>query len=108
MQHTIFGNVELRLTCSDEELKKIVVESIEEFQRRFSIDDLFYSIRNKTTFEKAPNTNYSGTIDFTRLDLDNINYLIWEHIWDRKLMIDLTNKKNPFSQSDTIYFIKVV
>lgn len=105
MTRTIFGTTYLPLKCKTEDLRKIMNQSIDECEDHFSFNDLLNQIIPKVEFEKELNTEYS-TIEFNGTDLDIINGIIWEQIWDKKLMIDLTFKR-PFRDPEIFHFIKI-
>lgn len=102
---TIFGTTYLPLKCKTEDLRKIINQSIDECEDNFSFINLCNQIKPKVEFEKEFNTEYSA-IDFNGLDLDFINGVIWEQIWDKELMIDLTNRR-PFRDHEIFHFIKI-
>lgn len=97
-------SIEISSTYTDEQFKEIILKSIAEVPTHFTLDDLFSLIGDK--IEKGGRQN--GYIIFAGNKKNSINRLIWEQIWDRKLMIDLTSKKDSFSQIDKIQFIKVI
>lgn len=105
MVKTILGTTYLPLKCKIEDLRKIINQSIDECEDHFSFNDLLNQIKPKVEFDKEPNTQYS-TIDFIGTDLDFINGITWEQIWDRKLVIDLTNRR-PIRDQEIFHFIKI-
>lgn len=96
--------IEIPSTYTDEEFKEIILKSIAEVPTHFTVDDLFSLIGDK--IEKGDRQN--GYIIFAGNKMDYINRLIWEQIWDKKLMVDLMSKKDPFPQTDKIQFVKVI
>jgi len=97
--------VEIPSTYTDNEFKEIILKSLADVPTHFTAEDLITSIGNK--IDLGGRTNGRITF-FTGNEKDSINRLIWEQIWDRKLMIDFTRKKDLFSQTDKIQFIKVI
>lgn len=102
---TIYGTTYLPLKCKTEDLRKIIYLSIDECENHFSFNDLLNQIIPKVEFEKEQNTEYSK-IDFNGEDLDFINKVIWEQIWDKVLVIDLTNRRSIRDQ-EIFHFIKI-
>ena len=96
--------VEIPSTYTDNEFKEIILKSLADVPTHFTAEDLITSIGNK--IDLGGRTN--GSIEFTGNEKDSINRFFWEQIWDRKIMIDLTSRKDSFSQMDKIQFIKVI
>ena len=105
MTRIIIGTSYLPVKCKQEDLQEIVNHVIDECEDHFSFNDLLNQIKTKVEFEKEPNIEY-GTIDFNGMDIDFINRITWEQIWDKKLMIDLTVKK-PYRDPEIFHFIKI-
>ncbi len=105
---TIYGEQYLPLACTPEDFKSLILSEIEQSENHFSSHDLIARIGRKCDFQKEPNVTYAGSIGFLGTDLDFINKVIWKQIWDKKLMIDLTNRKDSFGQTNKIQFIKVI
>lgn len=105
----IYGDksIEIDSTYTDELFKEIILKSIADEPSPFIVDNLLKSIGKNFQINGQPITANDGTVVFTEKEKEFINRWIWEQIWNRKLMIDLTLKKNPLSQSDTIHFIRV-
>lgn len=101
---THLGMKRLPLTHSVEEFRNIVLKEIEQSEIHFSFKILISRIRQKVTFKKELNEIYEGEIDFLGTDLDFINTIIWEQIWDKKLMIDFTDNRQNLNPD--IYFLK--
>lgn len=101
---THFGMKYLPLTNSQEEFRDIILNEIEQSEHHFIFNDLIARIRSRCSFKEESHENYAGGIDFSGTELDFINTLIWEQIWDKKLMIDFTDKR-PNHNSDT-FFLK--
>lgn len=102
---TVFGEYFLPIACTMEDFKSIILSEIEQSENNFSINDLITRIKYKCDFKKEPNVIYAGSIYFLGTDLDFINKIIWEQIWDKKLMIDFTDKRQN-RNSEIFYFIK--
>lgn len=101
---TIYGNQYLPLMYSQEKFRIIILEEIEQSENHFSINELVKIIRSKCFFKKEQNVTYAGEIDFIGPDLDFINTIVWEHIWDKKLMIDFTN--NSKNRDSDVFILK--
>jgi hypothetical protein len=90
---TISRDQLLPLTCTREGFQIIILSEIEQSNNHFSFEELISGIKSKCDFKIEHNVNYLGTIDFLKTDFDFINKIIWEQIWDKKLMIDFTVKR---------------
>lgn len=102
---TIYGEQYLPIECTTEDFKNLILSEIEQSENHFSSHDLIARISRKWDFQKEPNVTYVGSIGFLGNDLDFINRIIWEQIWDKKLMIDITNNRQ-IRNSEIFYFIK--
>lgn len=95
-----------RLTCTEDQLKEIVEQSINDESEHFSFQDLLGSIKTKVEFEEEANTEYTSAPKFLPEYLDIINRAIWNKIWDKKLMINFGNEDRPYNESFKFQFIK--
>lgn len=102
---TIYGEQYLQIACTTEDFKNLILSEIEQSEAHFSSPDLIARISRKCDFQKEPNATYAGSIGFLGKDLDYINRIVWELIWDKKLMIDFTNNRQN-RNSEIFYFIK--
>ena len=105
ISRTIFNEQFLPIACTVEEFKNLILFEIEQSENLFSSRDLIARISRKCDFQKEPNVTYEGSIGFLGNDLNFINSVIWEQIWDKKLMIDFTNNRQSRG-SEQFYFIK--
>lgn len=105
----VYGATFLPLKCSELELKNIVYNSIDKLDESFSFKQLCSQIKSdaeaENLFEKENNTEYSSILLNYR-DRKTIQLVIWEMIWNRKLMIDLSIDENRSSFND-YYFIRL-
>lgn len=97
-----------QLTCTSEQFKEKIEQSINEEPCHFSIQDLVPDIKRKIEFKGEPDTTYINEPDFFPIDFETINRAIWEQIWDKKLMIDFGNGKHPYNNTFEFKFIKIV
>lgn len=95
----------LPITCTEEEFRNKILTEIELFEKSFSFFDLVTKVKPNCEFKKDSNIDYIGGIDFMGSELNFINSIIWEQIWDKKLMIDFTNNRQNH-RPDLFYFIK--
>lgn len=102
---TIYGEQYLPIACTTVDFKNLILSEIEQSENHFSSHDLIARISRQCDFQKEPNVTYAGSIGFLGNDLDIINRIIWELIWDKKLMIDFINNRQNHS-SEIFYFIK--
>lgn len=100
----IYENKHLPLIHSQEEFRIKILEEIKLSENHFSINDLVKRIRSKCLFQKEQNVTYAGEIDFIGTDLYFINTVVWEYIWDKKLMIDFVNYSN--NRDSNVYLLK--
>lgn len=104
ISRTVNGEQYLPIECTTEEFKSLILSEIEQSENHFYFRDLVARINDKCKFKKEPNVTYSGSINFLETERDIINRIIWEQIWDKKLMIDFTNNRQNCNSE--IYFIK--
>lgn|SRR5690554_3087073 len=99
---------DLPLKCNDDELRLIVEKYIEQSDYDFTFNGLIHYIKQKAMqmdlFEKEDNVEYI-VIELNRIDIKRINLLIWDMIWDRKIIIDFSKDKAP--GYDDCRFMKV-
>lgn len=87
----------------DGAVKLIVIQALESSEIHFSFQTLLRSIRNRILeFE-----NSYPRRELTINELDIINRTIWDHIWERKLIIDFTNL-DQYHNPEIFQFTKVV
>ena len=96
----------LALKCTREEFRTKILAEIEKSEKHFSFNELCSRIRSLCEFEKDNDTDYLDIIDFQRPDTDYINEIIWELIWNKKLMIDFT-KRTQYNNTDMFNFTKL-
>lgn len=101
------GGHTINVKCSDEQLKEILVSLINNYSDLFSfkqlINDLCYTLDEADYFEKEPNTVYEGGYKLSQINSDKVQKMVWEMIWDRRLMLDLYNDECRYS-SDRVSF----
>lgn len=95
------------LTCTDEQFKEIVEQSINDEPDFFSFQDLIYSIKNKVEFEKEANTEYNLSPKFLPKYLNVINCAIWDRIWDKKMLFNFGNEDRPLNEVFKFQFVKL-
>jgi len=106
MSKTIMGDQFLPITNTTEDFQRIILSEIEGSENHFDFNGLIARIRSKCEFKKEINTTYTGSLDFLGTELDFINKMIWEQIWNKKLMIDFTLNR-PHRNPEMFYFIKI-
>ena len=105
---TTSNDVFRHLTCTDEQFKEIVEQSINDEPEHFSFQELLYSIKGKVKFEEKPNHQYLLEPKFLPKYLNTINRAIWEQIWDKKLMVNFGNGDHRYNNSFEFQFMKIV
>jgi hypothetical protein len=105
----IIGTTNLKLTCNKQVLIDIIEDYIEKNENSFSFKELYNYIKHianeNNYFDKEPNTEYSQ-IELLSVDVQTVNLIIWEKIWNKTLIIDFY--KNLYRQyPEEFYFIKV-
>lgn len=95
---TKYGSHRLSLTCNKDKVKQIVNGLISQFDDTFSFTQLCSAVLIKAEEEnllnKEPGTQYQGSIELSLNDLDSINLIVWEMIWEKQIVIALY--KNPY------------
>jgi hypothetical protein len=107
----ISDDVTLDLNCDKAEITSIVKEAMSHLGNRFSFSNLimdFTSIANeKGLFDKKANVEYQGGIKLSNKDVETINVIVWELIWNRELVIALYANPNGGVSIGNFEFIKV-
>lgn len=99
----INDNQKLVQINKDEDIKLIVIQALESSEIHFSFQTLITSIKNRILeFE-----NSYPRRELTINELDIINKTIWDHIWERKLIIDFTDKR-LYQNPEIFQFTKVI
>ncbi len=105
---TIMSKSALPLKCSDDELRSIVEDFIEQSDFDFIFNSLCCYIidlaKQKDLFDKEPNTKYNE-IELVGTDIKRINLIIWDMIWSRKIIIDFS--KDKYTGNNDYKFIKL-
>lgn len=93
-----YGTHKLALTCDKNKVKQIVNALVSQFDDTFTFTQLSAAVLLKAEEEnllkKEPNTQYVGQIELSFYDLDLINLIVWEMIWEKEVVIVLY--KNPY------------
>jgi hypothetical protein len=103
------GTVSLGLKCTDEDLIKIIDNYLNISEYPFSFKELCNYVISKADkndyFEKKPNTKYNG-IELQLKDIQTINIILWNKIWEKKLIIVLDQYFHK-SYPQEFYFSKI-
>jgi hypothetical protein len=98
----------LSLKCSNDDLRSFVEDFIEQSDFYFTFNSLclyIVSLANqKDLFVKESNVEYSE-IELNGIDIKRINLIIWDKIWDRKIIIDFS--KDKYQSSNDYRFMKM-
>lgn len=102
MLRHIISNTELPLRYNDDELKKVVMDCIKDCAIHFDSRTLLGLVRYRAEidnqFLKEPNTDYS-TISLTKDDCTRISKVLWDLIFERKIIVELFHERpteSPF------------
>lgn len=83
----------LPLNCDNDKIREIASILIEEKDGCFTFNELCMSFARKAEednlFIKEPNTNYQNELKLEGEAIKTILYLVWEMIWNKRLIIDL-------------------
>lgn len=104
----IMSKSALSLKCSNDDLRSFVEDFIEQSDFYFTFNSLclyIVSLANqKDLFVKESNVEYSE-IELNGIDIKRINLIIWDKIWDRKIIIDFS--KDKYQSSNDYRFMKM-
>lgn len=104
-----FGTSYIPLLYTNEELKGIVELVIKSFSASFSFRQLCSAIINRADNEgklkKEPHTQYSS-VQLTTDDTNKISYLLWQIIWDKKLII-VFEPNTQYADNKDFHFVRV-
>lgn len=105
---TIMSKGTLPLKCNDNDLRSLVEDFIEKSDFDFTFNSMCQYIvglaKQKNLFDKETNVEY-GEIELNGIDLKRINLLIWDMIWDRKIIIDFS--KDSYQDINDYRFMKM-
>lgn len=103
MTTTHNSSTQLPLVDDKERIKQELLDVISEMRDHFDVNQLINAFIRKAEehdlFEKEDYTNYNGII-LNNHDTLLINKLIWELIWDKKLIINLINNDYMFNSRE--------
>ncbi len=106
------GGHMLGIKCTDEELKEIVLGAIGKYESIFSfkqlVADICSEIASRELFQMDHGIRYEGGFRLSPIDADKVHTIVWDMIWDRKLMLDLYNDEHRYtSDRSSARLIKV-
>lgn len=111
MTRTCMSKENLALNCTDEQLKEIVENVINDLSDIFSFKELLRVVCNKLQenrfFDMRPNVEYKGGIGLLPIDSDKVQRIVWNMIWDRRLMIDLYNDEYRCAETRSLRLMKI-
>ena len=104
-----FGTSQVPLLYTAEELKRAVELVMESFPASFTFGQLCNAIIDRVDSEgklkKEPHTQYSS-IQLTKDDTNKLSYMLWQSIWEKKLIISFESNFQSTENKD-FRFVKV-
>ncbi len=99
------GGHTLGLKCTAEELNMIVLDTIGKYERKFSfkqlLDAICHEVAKRELFQTENGVRYEDGYRLSPIDIDKVNKIVWDMIWDRKLMLELCNGDDGYTTSIT-------
>lgn len=107
MKTYIFGNSMLDLKYTDSELHDIIISFFKQKPKAsyLMLCNFIVALSDKNNmFVKGEDTIYSNC-ELSEKEHDRINVLLWEMIWDKKLLINFRTPKYGIHHNNDTYFI---
>ncbi len=105
------GGFRLPLKCDNGKIREIASILIEEKDGCFTFNELCVSFARKAEeynlFMKEPNTIYQDELKLEGEVIKTILLLVWEMIWNKKLMIDLYRDEYRSTREGEYTLVKV-
>lgn len=105
------GGFRLPLNCDNDKIREIVSTLIKEKNDCFTFNELCVSFARKAEeynlFIKEPNTIYQDELKLEGEAIKTILHLVWEMIWNKKLMIDLYRDEYRSTREGEYTLIKI-
>ena len=105
------GGFRLPLNCDNDKIREIVSTLIKEKNDCFTFNELCVSFARKaeedSLFIKEPNTIYQGELKLDGNTINVILSLVWEMIWNKRLIIDLYRDEYRSTREGEYTLIKV-
>ncbi len=102
---TKYGRTPLGLSYSDEQLRSVVAGFICIAPSTFRYMELYNYVMDRALhedmFQKEPYTRYTNIV-LTDYDEHRLSMILWEMIWDEKIVIEFRNNINHQSH-DTVF-----
>jgi len=91
------------LKCSDDILKELINSFVKERNASFTFNDLYHHLKSKAKandyLKKESNVVYRS-FEFSGDVIESMSKMLWDLIWEKKLMIDFSTGSTYGMQSD--------
>jgi len=91
----------LKVNCDDFKFKEIALYILDGYERMFTFkqlsEDVCRELDAKNNFDKDQDVIYEGGFKLNQNDSDRLQKIVWELIWEHKLMIDLLNDSYDYT-----------
>ena len=106
------GGHSLKVNCNYFQIKEVALFVIDGYERLFTFkqlsDDVCQKLDERKCFDKEMGVICNGVFKFNRENSDTLQMIVWEQIWEHRLIIDLLNDSCDYSiDRESVRLLKV-